>query len=97
MTIHEHPSSYGYMRLPAVLKIFPVGRSTWWAGVKEGRFPQPVKLGPKTTAWKIQDIRELIENPVGGSKPRSFVERIQSKSSDGGWDGAANKQEHLFR
>jgi predicted DNA-binding transcriptional regulator AlpA len=40
----------------------PVGRSTWWAGVKSGRFPKPVKLGPRTTAWKVEDIRALIES-----------------------------------
>jgi len=50
----------GFVRLPEVLKVFPVSKSTWWAGVKDGRFPQPVKLGPKISAWRVQDIRELI-------------------------------------
>lgn len=50
----------GFIRLPAVLKVFPVSKSTWWAGVKDGRFPKPVKLGPKITAWRVDDIRELI-------------------------------------
>lgn len=52
----------GFIRLPDVLAVFPVSKSAWWAGVKDGRFPQPVKLGPKTTAWRVQDIRSLIEN-----------------------------------
>ncbi|NOC43892.1 MULTISPECIES: AlpA family transcriptional regulator [unclassified Ruegeria] len=38
----------------------PVSRSTWWAGVRAGRFPQPVHLGPRTTAWRVGDIRELL-------------------------------------
>lgn len=50
----------GFVRLPEVLKVFPVSKSTWWAGVKDGRFPKPVKLGPKMTAWRVEDIRELI-------------------------------------
>ena len=50
----------GFLRLPQVLKVFPVSKSTWWAGVKERRYPQPVKLGPKMTAWRVEDIRELI-------------------------------------
>jgi len=50
----------GFVRLPEVLKVFPVSKSTWWAGVKEDRFPQPVKLGPKITAWRVEDIRALI-------------------------------------
>ena len=60
--IQEEPiASFGLMRLPQALAVYPVGKSTWWAGVKEGRFPQPVKLGPRTTAWRVGDIRELIE------------------------------------
>jgi prophage regulatory protein len=50
----------GYVRLPQVLNVYPVSRSTWWAGVKSGRYPQPVKLGPNTTAWKVEDIRALL-------------------------------------
>jgi predicted DNA-binding transcriptional regulator AlpA len=51
---------YGYLRLPQILKIFPVSKSTWWAGVKSGRFPKSVKLGANTTAWRAEDIHALI-------------------------------------
>lgn len=54
----------GLMRLASILAPrgpIPVGRSTWWAGVKSGRFPTPVKLGPRTTVWKVEDIRNLID------------------------------------
>ena len=57
----------GFLRLPQVLALVPVSRSTWWAGVRSGRFPQPVKLGPRTTAWKVEDIRELCERLAGAS------------------------------
>jgi prophage regulatory protein len=69
----ELPES-GYLRLtqilgdkksnPPILPIIPIGKSSWWAGVKSGRYPQPVKLGPSTTAWRIEDIRHLIENGI---------------------------------
>jgi predicted DNA-binding transcriptional regulator AlpA len=52
--------STGYLRLPEVLKLYPVSRSTWWAGVKAGRFPQGHKLSERITAWKAEDIRALI-------------------------------------
>jgi predicted DNA-binding transcriptional regulator AlpA len=52
----------GFVRLPQVLSLFPVGRSTWWAGVKSGKYPSPVKISPRCTAWKAEDIRALIEN-----------------------------------
>ena len=45
---------------PPIPAIIPVSRTTWWLGVKSGRFPKPVKLGPNTTAWRVEDIRELI-------------------------------------
>lgn len=52
----------GFLRLPEVLKLYPVSRSTWWAGVRAGRFPQPVKIGERCTAWRAEDIRALIES-----------------------------------
>lgn len=52
----------GFARLPQVLAVYPVSRSTWLEGVRTGRFPKPVKLGPRTTAWKVSDIRYLIDN-----------------------------------
>jgi prophage regulatory protein len=42
----------------------PVSRSTWWAGVRSGRFPQPVRLGPRTTTWRVGDIRALLREGV---------------------------------
>lgn len=59
-----HFPQTGFVRLTSILAPtgpIPVGRSTWWAGVKDGRFPKPVKLGPRTTVWRIEDIRALIE------------------------------------
>ena len=39
----------------------PISKSTWWAGVKSGRFPMPIKLGERITAWRQEDIVKLIE------------------------------------
>ena len=46
---------------PPIPAVIPVSKSSWWAGVKSGRYPASVKLGPRTTAWKVSDIRALIE------------------------------------
>ncbi len=62
----ELPKS-GLLRLRSILGPdgpIPVSKSTWWAGVKCGRFPEPVKLGPRTTAWRVEDIRSLIDRGV---------------------------------
>jgi prophage regulatory protein len=61
----------GYLRLrqiignpkavPPIPALIPVGKSTWWAGVKSGRYPRPVRtLGARITAWRVEDIRDLI-------------------------------------
>ncbi len=52
----------GFLRLPEVLKLYPVSRSTWWAGIRSGRYPKPVNLGRRMTAWRAEDIRDLIQN-----------------------------------
>ena len=69
-TIYTMPAT-GFLRLaniigdpksrPPIPAIIPVSKSTWWAGVKSGRFPKPVKLGPRITVWRVEDIRTLIE------------------------------------
>ena len=64
----------GYLRLhqiigrparngqPAIPAIIPVSRSTWWAGVKSGRYPRPTHaLGERITAWRVEDIRGLLQ------------------------------------
>jgi prophage regulatory protein len=67
--MHQLPET-GYLREPDILgdrnatppkpAVIPVSRSTWWAGVRSGRYPKPVKLSPRVTAWRAQDIHDLI-------------------------------------
>ena len=49
------------LRVRQVLERIPISRSAWWLGVSEGRYPKPIKLGPRTTAWREQDVDELID------------------------------------
>lgn len=47
---------------PPIPPIIPVSKSTWWSGVKTGRYPKPTRaLGSRITAWRVEDIRALIE------------------------------------
>lgn len=52
----------GFLRLPQVLELIPVSKSSWWAGCKNGRYPKSIKLSARTTVWRVKDIRELIES-----------------------------------
>ena len=51
----------GFVRLSQILEVIPVGKSTWWLGVKSGRFPKAFHFGPRITVWRAEDIRALIE------------------------------------
>lgn len=53
---------------PPIKPLIPVCKTSWWNGVKSGRFPKPVKLGPRITAWKSEDIAALC-NRDGGENP----------------------------
>ncbi len=52
----------GFIRVSEIIKLIPIGKSSWWAGGKSGRYPKPVKLGKRTTAWRVEEIRTLIAN-----------------------------------
>ena len=66
----------GFLRLPQIIgdpkarppvpPIIPIKKSCWWQGVKDGRFPKPVKLAPNVTVWRVEDIRDLIANASSG-------------------------------
>jgi len=49
---------------PPTPPLIPIGKSTWWEGVKTGRFPKPIKLGARITVWHVEDIRKLINNGI---------------------------------
>lgn len=48
-------------RDPGSPRIIPMARSTWWEGVKQGKFPQPIKLSTRVTVWKGRDLRKFLE------------------------------------
>lgn len=66
---NPHFPQTGLVRLSQILGPrgpIPVSKSTWWQGVKDGRFPKPLKLGPGTTVWKVEEIRAIYETPTAG-------------------------------
>ncbi len=62
----------GYLRIRQIIgdpnanppnpAIIPIAKSTWWEGVKDGRYPKPIKISPRVTVWKVEDIRTFIQN-----------------------------------
>ncbi len=56
----ENEAEVGYLRLPQVLKLIPVSKSTWFRGIQSGKYPGPVKIGVRASGWKVADIRKCI-------------------------------------
>lgn len=62
MTQQNNTPSNKLLRLPEVLKIVPVSRSTWYRGVDSGIYPKPVKISKRAVAWRADEISHAIEN-----------------------------------
>jgi len=62
MSHHLLPDKAAFVRLPTILKLLPISKSTWLTGVKSGHFPKGVRLGRRITAWRVEDIRNLINS-----------------------------------
>ncbi|POO57095.1 hypothetical protein CTT39_08455 [Agrobacterium rosae] len=61
----------GFLRLCQILAPngpIPVSKSSWWQRVRTGEYPSPVKLGPRTSAWRRRDIADLIRRLEGEVK-----------------------------
>ena len=65
----SHIPATGFLRVNQIIgdlnngipPLIPVSSSTWWAGVKSGRFPASIHLGRKLTVWRVEDIRKWID------------------------------------
>lgn len=53
----------------AIPGILPFSSPTLWRMVKDGRFPAPVKLAPRVTAWRVEDVRAWMDSREGGQRP----------------------------
>ena len=57
----NNETTHRLMRLKDILQVIPVGRSTWWLWVSQGKAPAPIKLGERVTCWHSADIEDFIE------------------------------------
>ena len=58
--VNLHPSAQGFIRLRDVLKHVPGGKSTIWNWVRQGKFPPPVKLSDRVTAWSVAAVEQWV-------------------------------------
>jgi predicted DNA-binding transcriptional regulator AlpA len=62
MTTNNSLPETGFLRVAEIIKLIPIGKSTWWASVKSGRFKKPIKLYSNVSVWEVEYIKELIES-----------------------------------
>ena len=41
--------------------LLPISESSWWKGIKAGRYPKPIKLGERTAVWRVEDVMAIGE------------------------------------
>jgi len=54
-----------FLRLPQVLTFIPISKTAWYEGIKSGIYPKQIKLSKRCSAWRVEDIRNLIAE-LGG-------------------------------
>ena len=63
------------IRLDEVLELLPISKSTWWDGVRTGKYPTPVKLGDRITCWRLDDVLKLVDKALSKLKSLDSVAR----------------------
>lgn len=83
------PSSESFLRLPEVLSRIPVSKATWYAGIKTGRYPAQVKLGPRAAAWRCSDIDQLAASLTNNSAASPSQAQNSHRATTGSCNGIA--------
>lgn len=60
--MNDTHSSRMFLRLPQVLRLTGLSRSTIYKWVNQGDFPKPKQLGPRAIAWDSKELANWSEN-----------------------------------
>lgn len=78
----ELPDS-AFIRLHQLLaaSIIPFSAATAWRRIREGSFPQPVRISPQVTAWRVSQIRQWLKCPESYTAKTNY--QTESKPEKG--------------
>jgi len=70
LAISEKLPETGFIKIQQIIgdkkrnipAIIPIGRTSWYEGIKAGKYPAPIKIGTRSVAWRVSDIRALLES-----------------------------------
>jgi prophage regulatory protein len=60
-------SDLGFMRLPQVLSVLPISKTSWYEGIKSKRYPASFRISARAVGWRKSDIFALVEK-LGASQ-----------------------------
>lgn len=66
----QNPSSSisPLLRLPQVLNLVGISQSAWYAGMRRGDYPSPVRIGKRAVAWRLADLEPLLAHGLDGGR-----------------------------
>ncbi|MBE0435643.1 MAG: AlpA family phage regulatory protein [Methylomicrobium sp.] len=64
LNLTQIPDDALLRRSQFIPSIIPICPTSWYLGVKSGRYPAPVRLGPRSVAWRASDIKKLVQNGI---------------------------------
>ena len=68
MQQNNYPDLIELSKLPEIKHLTRLSKSSIYAAIKKGLFPKPIKIGRRAVAWKLQDIRNWIQNRAEGAE-----------------------------
>jgi len=69
--MQENNTSLSLVRLPQILKVLPVSKSTFWNLIARGDFPKPLKIG-RSSFWTDEQLHSYIKSKVNRQKCQSL-------------------------
>lgn len=76
------------IRIKDVLRLYPISKSGWFKGIQDGKYPKPVKLGERVSAWRVGDILKLVRS-VSAEREQNKQGKHAAKDQNTSTDQAA--------
>ncbi len=61
---HANPPAPRLLPIAEVVQIVGLGESTIWERSRQGTFPKPVKLSPRTTRWVSAEVEQWVAEAI---------------------------------
>ena len=56
------------LKLPEVLEIVGMKKTKWYDGVKDGKYPKPIRRGAKDSVWPLSAIQKIVSDTIAAGQ-----------------------------